>query len=202
MKQKLLPLLKPKMASKGFDQETLESIADLLANNLTEESTEEEINTAIDSFMPQASLMQSAINRSVNKVVTKPKPVESAKPTETPADPAPTTDPALLAILQELRGEIATIKGEKVVNTWKSKLEENLKESDPKFKAATLKAFGRMKFDNEDQFNEYLSEVSEDAKEFVAPSFQSDRPTGSAGKPAAVKEATKEEAATVLKTIM
>jgi len=188
MKNKLLLVLKPKLASKGFSQKTLEGLAGILAPNLTEESTDEEINTAIDGVMPYTELMQAENTRYANEVKAKQtKPVEGvttqAVATDEPAD-MPAWAKSLMESNKALAQGLEAIKGEKVVNTRKSQLESVLNGTDEKFKSTALKAFNRMKFDSEDQFNEYLAEITEDATGFVPAAEQTflggDRPTGSA----------------------
>lgn len=63
MKQKVLDVLKPLVASKGFKRAELEGLADIIAKNLTEESTEDEINNAVSGILPYAELMQKIGNR-------------------------------------------------------------------------------------------------------------------------------------------
>ena len=58
MKGKVLTILKPLLASKGFSKEELESLAEIAAKNLTEASTEEEINNAASGIIPYADVMQ------------------------------------------------------------------------------------------------------------------------------------------------
>lgn len=205
MKQKLLTLLKPKIASKGFGPKTLEGLADHLAKNLTEESTDDEINTAIDRVMPFAELMQAENTRYANEVKGKMSKVEEVKTTETKTEEAKAADP-ILAMLQELRGELAAIKGEKVVNTRKEQYAKTLDGTDAKYKAKALKDFERISstFKDDDEFSEWLTSESEVAKDFVAtePAFGIDRPAGGAGKPAAKeKVASKESIDAIMKTI-
>lgn len=94
MKQKVLSLLKPLLASKGFSKEELEGLAGIAATNLNEASTEEEINNAISGVVPYAEMMQRVANRMVSTVEAKykgwvdPTKVEP-KPTE-PTEPKPT----------------------------------------------------------------------------------------------------------------
>lgn len=208
MKQKLIALLKTSFASKGFNAKELESFADLvIAQNLiTDESTDEDLAAAVTAAKPTADFVQSVSSRQVSDV-KKPK-VEDPQPAApSAAAPAPADMPEWAKALVEsnklLAQGLEAIKGEKVVNTWKSQYEKVVDGTLPDYKAKALKTFDRLSstFKNEDEFTSWLASEVEDAKAFVSP-FQSDRPTGSAGKSAAVKEASKEEAATVLKTIM
>jgi hypothetical protein len=192
MKNKLILLLKTLFASKGFNAKELEGMADLAIkqHNLTDDSTDEDLSAAGETLKPYAEFTQSVASRQVTDA-KKPKPVETPKPADTP-DPEDKPNPddpnaAVLAMLKEMRGELAAIKGEKVTNTRKDQVAKLLEASDDKFKAATLKAFGRMKFETDDEFTEYLTELETDAKDFVKSDSTEEgvgavfRPTGGAG---------------------
>ena len=71
MKGKVLTILKPLLASKGFSKDELEGLAEIASKNLTEASTEEEINNAISGVVPYAELMQKVGNRMVSSVENK-----------------------------------------------------------------------------------------------------------------------------------
>lgn len=96
MKEKILSLLKPLLANRGFSKEELEGLATIAAQNLTDASTEEEINNAVSGVVPYADMMQKVANRMVSSVESKykgwidpnkaPKPVEELKPTEQPVE--------------------------------------------------------------------------------------------------------------------
>ena len=90
MKQKVLSLLKPLLASKGFNKEELEGLATIVAANLNEASTEEEINNAIGGVVPYADMMQKVANRMVSGVEAKYKGwVDPSKVEPKPVEPAP-----------------------------------------------------------------------------------------------------------------
>lgn len=71
MKDRVLATLKPLVAPKGFKQDELESIAALIANNLKDDSTDEEVKAEVDSFLPYAELMQKIGNRYATGVEAK-----------------------------------------------------------------------------------------------------------------------------------
>ena len=56
MKQKVLDILKPLVASKGFKRTELEGLAELIAKILDDASTDEEINNAVSGILPYAEL--------------------------------------------------------------------------------------------------------------------------------------------------
>lgn len=82
MKARVLAILKPIMAPKGFKQDELESFSELIGRNLTEQSTEDDIKKAIDGFMPYAELMQRIGNRYATGIEAKYKGFLSAEDVE------------------------------------------------------------------------------------------------------------------------
>lgn len=207
MKQKLLNLLKPKFANKGFSQKTIEGLADILVKNLTEESTDEEVNTAIDGVTPFAEIMQAENTRYANEVKAKvTKPVETEKKAdEVVTDPNETeTDKMLkaaLAGIQALTGEIASIKGEKVTQTRREQYAKVLEGKDPVFVASELKKFDKMSFKDDEDFTTTLAEFTQDLTnsglgvDKVTPGL-ANLPTGSK-----IKPATKEELDSVVSNL-
>lgn len=71
MKEKVLNLLKPLLAAKGFNKEELEGLADIASKNLTDASTEEEINNVVSGIVPYADMMQRVGNRYASTVEKK-----------------------------------------------------------------------------------------------------------------------------------
>lgn len=191
MKQKLIALLKTSFASKGFNAKELDSLADLIIsqNVLTDESTDEDLSTAVTAAKPTADFVQSVASRQVSDV-KKPKP-EDPKPTE-PAEPAKAPEgetpeqKTLRLILEKMEKQdalLAAIQGEKVVNTRRSQYEKALEGTNDKYKAKALKDFDRLTFKDDEDFTSWIESESEVAKDFVSvePQFQSDRPNPAAG---------------------
>ena len=171
MKQKLLTLLKPKLANKGFSQKTIEGLADYLITQnltLTEESTDEDINTAIDGVIPVANLMQAENTRYANEIKSKlPKAVEeSKKPDPDTEDPNETPQDKLLKQILEqnkvLFDEIATIKGEKITISRRDQYAKVLEGKEPGFVAGELKKFDKMAFADDEDFKTTLAEFTQD----------------------------------------
>lgn len=117
MKEKVLNLLKPLLAAKGFNKEELEGLADIASKNLTDASTEEEINNVVNGIVPYADMMQRVGNRYASTVEKKyegwvkpqsnpepPKPNEPPKPVEstgmTPEDIQKLVDEKVQAVLK------------------------------------------------------------------------------------------------------
>lgn len=80
-------------------------------------------------------------------------------------DDAPAWAKGLLDKVDTLTNEISVLKGEKVTTSRKSKLNELLKDSGS-FGSRILKSFDRMKFETEEEFDEFYSEVEEDLKNY------------------------------------
>jgi len=188
MKNKLLLVLKPKLANKGFSQKTLEGLAGILAPNLTEESTDEEINTAIDGVMPYAELMQAENTRYANEIKGKQTKTVEEVATQAVATDEPADMPAWAKSLMESNKALAqgleAIKGEKVVNTRKEQYAKTLEGTNEKYKAKALKDFDRISstFKSDEEYNEWLTGETEVAKDFVQSDtfLGGDRPQGGA----------------------
>lgn len=124
MKTKILAALKTLLSSKGFSQKSLEGLADHLVANLTEESTADEINAAIEAIpaSTMAAVMQAEINRQVTEAkkpkVETPEPVVPIVPNAPPAkDDTPEWAKALMA-------DMAGLKAEKIATSSKQKFAE------------------------------------------------------------------------------
>lgn len=89
IKERVLSTMKTSYAKYGFKKEELNKLADIVATNLTEEATDDDVNNAITNAEGYAQMMQSVYNRGVSETSDKykdyiPKPVEPPKPTEPP----------------------------------------------------------------------------------------------------------------------
>jgi hypothetical protein len=194
MKQKLIALLKTLFASKGFNAKELDGLADLVIaqSSLSDESTDEDLQTASDAAKPVADFVQSVASRQVTDV-KKPKPVE-VKPivpeAETPdVDPNETPTEKMLrqalAGITALTAEVATIKSEKVGNTRREQYAKALEGTSEAYKTAALKDFDRLSFKDDDDYAEWLGEKSESAKVFAQEETNNglggERPVGGTG---------------------
>ena len=65
MIKKFLEVLKPLLKDKGLSKEEIESLANLYGKNLTETSTDEEIDNLAKSVIPFAEIMQKSASRQV-----------------------------------------------------------------------------------------------------------------------------------------
>ena len=187
-KQKVLLMLKPKVKAFGFNKKELQGIAAKIADNLTsaddasDEDVNAEIEEKIDAVLPYLQVSQSYANRLVedarkknddddepddddDEPDRKGKRQPGSKTNKDEKDDAPAWAKGLVETVETLRGEIATLKGEKVTTSRKSKLAELLKDSGS-YGNRILKSFDRMKFETDEEFDDFYSEVEEDLKTY------------------------------------
>lgn len=84
IQERVLTALKPVVASKGFGEKTVEGLATNLASGLSDESTDEDITTAINGASTYLNLMQSENTRYINEYKKK-----NPTPAPSPANPTP-----------------------------------------------------------------------------------------------------------------
>lgn len=185
-------------------------------------TTEEEIDDALSTYDEYNSFAEMAKDDDRERLRIK-KESETKTPEQIAADkqakgdeedkddPTETkTDKLLkqaLAGIAALTGEISIIKGEKVTNTRKQQYEKALEGTSDAFKAKALKDFGKMKFDTDEEFTEFLTETETDAADFIQEvsnnGLTNQNPVrGVKNTPGKVKEASKEEVDSVLDKIM
>ena len=185
-KQLILKSLKTKAKAFGFNKKELESIADAVSDNLelAEDASDEDVNaaieTAVDAVLPFLQVSQSAASRAIQSYKDA-HPVEGndgndgdddPSPATKPVKPSPkkgskvqtTTDDETPAWAQRLFDRLDKIEGEKTTDKRQSKLQKLL-ENTGSFGKRTMKAFARMKFENDEEFEEYLEEVQSDLDE-------------------------------------
>lgn len=171
--------LKPKVKAFGFNQKELKSIAAQIADNLTseEDASDEDVNaeidTTIEAVLPILKFGQSYANRVINDSKKnddededdedseeEPKSSKSPKSNKKKSDEEPEW---FKNYRETMEKQIADLKGERVSDTRKAKLEKLLKDTG-KFGERKLRDYKRMKFENDDDFDEFFSEVEEDLK--------------------------------------
>lgn len=162
-----------------------------LKDDATDEEVSEGISDAIDDVLPLLQLTQSAADRQVSEYKNAhPAPDDDDDPDDDPDDdddPARRSpsqkgkkgkkdgddnqDSATLNAIKELTNAVATLQGDvtalKSGNTTSirtAKVRELLKDTG-KFGERQLKSFSRMKFENEEEFEDYLDELKEDIEE-------------------------------------
>lgn len=179
--------LRPKVKAFGFSKNVLKSIAAEIADKLDieEEASDEDVNAKIDeainAVLPYLPLIQSQANSQFDewKKANTPnddddddsdlddetKPSNSNKSKGKKADDIPAWAKELIESNKSLSEQLSAMKVEKVADVRRSKLEKLLKGT-KSFGESKLRDFRRMKFDNDDEFDEFFSEVEEDLKVF------------------------------------
>lgn len=190
-KQKVLLMLKPKVKQFGFNKKELQGIAAKIADNLTsaddasDEDVNAEIEEKIDAVIPYLQVSQSYANRLVEDARKQndddePDDNDDDKPSgkrksgskntkddkDKDDDKTPEWAASLLETIESLTNEITTLKGEKVASTRRARLEELLKDAGS-YGKRTLKNFDRMKFETDDEFDEFFSDVEQDLKDYT-----------------------------------
>jgi len=87
MKKKLINALRTKFSDKGLNQTELEELADIIGQNLTEESTDDDINNAVSGVAGYVGIMQKFGNRCASAVETKYKGYVPPKPDDDDNEP-------------------------------------------------------------------------------------------------------------------
>lgn len=189
-KQQVFVRLKPKLKAFGFNKKELMSVAAKIADNLTsaedasEEDVDAEIDTQIDAVLPYLQVSQSFANRVIEENRKKnddddetddddddkPSNPNNRQPGSNKKNPKDKgkndEEPAWFKAYREQQdARFAAIEGEKTTTTRKAKLEAILKDSGT-FGTRTLKSFAKMSFENDDEFEDFLSEVQEDLKAY------------------------------------
>lgn len=195
-KQQVLLRLKPKVKAFGFNSRELKGIAAKIADNLTsaddasDEDVNAEIDKEIDSALRYLPFGQSQANRLLDEWkknhpetddddndddddddgASDNQRRQAGSNTKNPKnkgknDDAPEWAKGLVQTVQTLNDGIAALKGEKVTTTRREKLETLLKDAGT-FGTRTLKSFNKMKFENDEEFEEFYSEVEEDLKSY------------------------------------
>lgn len=198
MKKKLINALKTKYADKGFNQTDLEGLADILAKNLNEEATDEEISNAVGGASDYVELMQKVGNRYASQIerkyagYTKPEPAATAQ--------AAAASPETKANGQGGAGTAAGLTLEQVSELLSTKIADALKPfqeaqqaqklsdllaSQPKLKAIPQKFVSRYKLQKEEDAETLAAQIEQDfaneRKEMLATLGLSDVPFGGGG---------------------
>ena len=180
--QLVLLALKPKVKALGFNQKELKGIAAIIAGNikLDEEASEEEVSAEIESqieaSLPFLQLGQSQANRVIdawkksNSTETDDDDNDEGQAGSSKSaknkngnDATPEWAKSMLDTVKALTDEVTALKAEKSTSSRRARLETLLKDTGA-FGERTIKSFARMKFDSEDEFDEFYSEVEADLK--------------------------------------
>lgn len=195
MKGKILAALKTKYGNLGFGDKAFEGVAEMLAATITEE---ENIETAVAGVEALLKSFQGDIDHRVSALKTENEklkkqqqtkgqeqggaPAASGKgTTETRTDDMPAWAKAFGKQMETLAAGLSELKSGKTIETRKQVLETKLKDANPKFKAKALKDFGRMKFESDEDFDNFVEETITDAEDFTQAAV--DQNMGAQGRP-------------------
>lgn len=172
----------------GFSRRELKGIAANVADKLqledeaTDEEVSEAISSAIDDVLPLLKLTQSAVDRQVQDYKRSTEDdddddddndIEPSRRSPSRKNPkskkdSDDADSATLAALKQLtqvvtalQGEVNTLKTGNTANSRRAKVEKLLTDTG-KFGERQLKAFSRMSFKDEEEFEDYLEDLKED----------------------------------------
>lgn len=183
--QTVMSRLKPKVKAFGFSYKELKGVAAKIADNLTLEdnASDEEINAAvdeaIDAVIPYLETGRAYANRVINDskkngaegedeeggddTASSTQSGKSAgKSRRTKDDEEP---PWFTRYRELMESRFAVLEGQRTTETRKGRLETLLKDSGS-FGKQILKGFQRMKFETDDEFDEFFSGVEEDLKSY------------------------------------
>lgn len=206
MKEKILLSLKNKYKNLGFGDKAFEGVADYLQQTVTKES---QIETAIGgveallkAFQGDTDKVRSekaAIQRELDELKAKKNEGNFNKPEGNSDKDTPAWAQALIDSHEEiaesnkkLMEEVNALKTGKVSESRIEKLNNALKDTDSNFQKPVLSAFQRMTFQDDADFENYLSEINESVKTYLEDT--SSKNLGIFPKPMGNKERVKKEA--------
>lgn len=189
-KQRVYLRLKTKARAFGFNRKQLMGVAADIADkleadeNAPEEELDAEIDKAIDAVIPSLKLAQSLADsqmeewRRKNETTDADDDDDDAHDDDTASrksgqrgksktksgegdDGIPEWAKGLMESIRTLSEDVVSIKSDKIATSRRARLEELVKDSGT-FGSSKLKDFARMKFDSDEDFDDYLSEVKTD----------------------------------------
>ncbi len=161
-KEELNGKLKTKYSSKGLRKEALAKLTDIVYSQITEESTDEEIETFIEGVEPYVSIVQSEIDFVKTK---KPKEGESGEQTggAGATDTKDDDDDQTPTWAKKLFDRIDKLEGDKVSTSRKSQLDKALEG----LTDAQKRGYSRMKLDSytDEEFTAEIANITTEADE-------------------------------------
>ena len=178
-----MSMLKPKVKAFGFTQKELKGVAAQIADNLTSEegASDEDVNAeiekSIDAVLPYLKIGQSVANRIINDSrknddeedededveEESSKSSKSNRSTKNKGKKSDDEPEWFKAYRENVEKRLSDLAGERTSDKRKAKLEKLLQNTG-KFGERKLRDYKRMKFESDDDFDEFFSEVEEDLK--------------------------------------
>lgn len=167
MKTKVLNVLKPKTLALGFSQEELDGVAETISGNLTDESTDDDIESAVKEILPFLKVSQQAATRVINAKKEELKKKSPKEPKNGGADDdEPEEEPKWFKSYREkTEQQILSLKQERDTASRLKVFEALLEGLPEKQKTSKLKDFGRISFKDDEDFNSYIEDQKEVVKE-------------------------------------
>ena len=189
IKERITKRLKPKVKQFGFSKKVFKGVAAKIADKLEdidENASEDDINAKIDEAvedsLPYLALIQSSATEQFDEWKKGQQKGENDEDEEDEdvdipesrrnrsTKPNRTTkiddEPAWFKKFRvEQEAKFEALQGEKIAESRRSKLEKLLKDTGT-FGNRTLKSFTRMKFDSDEDFDDFYSGVEEDLKAY------------------------------------
>lgn len=175
LKAKVLRALKPKVKAFGFNKRELMSVAAEIADNLSleEDASEEDVTAAIDAAvetsLPFLKVGQSFANRLLEG--SKHKNDDESGEGEERDQQTPQlgeANPELAALMNAVKAltdQVTALKADKTTGSRRERLQSVVKDAGA-FGTRALKNFSRMKFESDDDFDEWLEDVESDLKDY------------------------------------
>lgn len=168
MKKKLINALKTLYHDKGFNQKELEELADIVGQNLTEDSTEDDINNAASGASVYVSFMQKFSNRCASAVEKKYEGYVKPEPNKPePNKPEPNKPEGMLTkeqVEEMLKTGIAdALKPYKEAE--QNKRLAGILSAHSKLKNIPSKFVGRYKLEKEEDADNLASQIEQDYAE-------------------------------------
>lgn len=161
-----------------------DGLAQLAKSLLLQVATEEEAQALVEKLSEQQVTdfvkewrkeVDSEVNKGIDTYKKKNPTPEKKEEKGGESDPSKPADPtdiativsqAVAAQLKPLQDELSNYKAADVNKQRRATLEGKLKDAPEKFRSKILKDYDRMNFENDDVFNEYLTETETDLTEF------------------------------------
>jgi len=176
--------LKPKVKAFGFSRRELKGVAARIADNLMleDEASDEDINAAVDEAIDAVIPYLEAGRAYANRVINDSKKNgnedddeedgdnisssgQSRKPGYNSDNSGDQEPPWFRTYRESMEKRFDALEGASTAETRKGRLESILKDSGT-FGKQILKGFAKMKFENDEEFDEYLSDVEDDLKAY------------------------------------
>lgn len=147
---------------------SFQATTDEEANTLVEKFTADQVNGFVREFRSEVDKEVSGSNKTFETTLKeKFDLVEKKDPNPNPTNPSPTDLASIIAAeiakaVGPIQQQLAGFRGQEVSKTRLQSLEGKLANVPETFKAQKLKDFGRMSFDTDESFNEYLQESETD----------------------------------------